>query len=108
MGIPLNELQVFRNFEEMANDVLQMANQFMQDRVLYITTMIESEQTILKVLDNQNGSLIPEGLTIDVLQTVCNRVDVENNLPLIFEDISSESCFDHMREALCQLTSILM
>ena len=74
MGIPLNELQVYRNFEEMANDVLQMANEFMQDRVVYITTMTDSKQTILKVLDNQTGSLIPEGLTLDLFQTVCSRV----------------------------------
>ena len=100
MGIPLNELQVYSNFEEMANDVLQMANEFMQDRVVYITTMTDSKQTILKVLDNQTGSLIPEGLTLDLFQTVCSRVDSDNNSPLIFEDISSESCFNHMREAL--------
>ena len=43
MGIPLNELQVYRNFEEMANDVLQMANEFMQDRVVYITNMTTQE-----------------------------------------------------------------
>ncbi|MFD2611417.1 sensor domain-containing diguanylate cyclase [Paenibacillus gansuensis] len=100
MAISLSELGMYRNFDEMADDVLQMANEVMQDKLVYISALTAAQQIILKVLENHNGSIIPEGLAINREQTVCNRIDFEHNAPLIFEDISKESCLEPMRELL--------
>ncbi|WP_426448385.1 diguanylate cyclase domain-containing protein [Paenibacillus sp. S-38] len=100
MAISANELQMYTNFEELANDILQMANEFMQDKLIFLSAMTDTHQIILKVLDNNSGSRITEGLALELTGTVCKRIDFDNRVPLIYEDMSKEPCLDDVRGAL--------
>ncbi|WP_166240200.1 sensor domain-containing diguanylate cyclase [Paenibacillus turpanensis] len=98
--ISSNELQLYTNFEELANDVLQMASEFMKDKLIFLSAITQTQQLILKVLDNNSGSRITEGMELDIQGTVCQRIDFDNRMPLIYEDMSKESCLDDVRNVI--------
>ncbi|MBB3111407.1 diguanylate cyclase (GGDEF)-like protein [Paenibacillus phyllosphaerae] len=100
MAISSDELLMYRKFEELADDILQMANEIMPDKLLFVSAITDTHQLILKVLDNNTGSLISEGMTVELTGTVCRRVDFENRKPLIYEDMSKEPCLEDVRETL--------
>ncbi|GFZ80211.1 hypothetical protein GCM10008018_27280 [Paenibacillus marchantiophytorum] len=100
MPIPLNEIQFYKNFDELAKDVLDMAKEFMPDRLIYLTTFTETQQIILKLSETNTSIQISEGMIIERNDTVCNRIDFEKSLPLIFEDMSRETNLDDLRKAL--------
>ncbi|KZZ84352.1 sensor domain-containing diguanylate cyclase [Bacillus sp. SJS] len=87
MEIHLNELNMYKNFEEMASDILEMANEFMPDKLIFLSAMTDSEQIILKVRDNQTNIKVWEGMRMDLLDTACNRIDFDRNEPLIIENV---------------------
>jgi two-component system cell cycle response regulator len=39
MLIPLNELQFYKNFDELARDILEMAKETMPDRLIYFSRL---------------------------------------------------------------------
>ncbi|UKS28568.1 diguanylate cyclase [Paenibacillus sp. HWE-109] len=100
MSIPLNEIQFYKNFDELARDVLDMAKEFMPDRLIYLTTFTETQQIILKLSETNTSIYISEGMIIERNDTVCNRIDFEKSIPLIFEDMSRETNLDNLRKAL--------
>lgn len=100
MGIPLNELQKYHNFDELASDILEMAHEFMPDKTIFLSTFSETEQIILKVLEQNSEVNINEGSTIALPDTVCNRIDFERNEPLVYEDMSKENRLTYLRDTL--------
>ncbi|AZB41761.1 sensor domain-containing diguanylate cyclase [Bacillus sp. FJAT-42376] len=90
MGIPLNELQMYKGFDELAADILEMANEFMPDKLIFISTLTETEQIILKVLDSHISINVKEGMRVNLPETACNQMDFNRNTPLIFEDMTKE------------------
>lgn len=100
MIISLNELKFYKNFDELAMDVLDMAKEFIPERLIYLTTFIDKQQIILKLSENNESILINEGMVIEINETVCNRVDFDTNTPLVFEDMSKETSLDDLRKAL--------
>ncbi|RHW33980.1 sensor domain-containing diguanylate cyclase [Lysinibacillus yapensis] len=100
MMITLQELQVYRNFDELANDVLDLAKEILPDKLIYLTAFSDGQQIILKLSDENTQILLSEGMVINLEETVCNRVDFERNQPLIFEDIKKEPCLDDLKEIL--------
>lgn len=100
MLISLSELQFYKNFDELAMDVLDMAKEFMPERLIYLTTFTEKQQIILKLSEKNASIQINEGMVIEINETVCNRIDFDTNTPLMFEDMSKETCLDDLREAL--------
>ncbi|OCT12884.1 diguanylate cyclase [Paenibacillus pectinilyticus] len=100
MQIPLKELQFYKNFDELARDILDMAKEFMPDRLIYLTTFTDKHQVIIKLSETSREIHIIEGMVIEITETVCNRIDFDNNRPLIFEDMSKETKLDDLRKAL--------
>ncbi|WP_338113349.1 diguanylate cyclase domain-containing protein [Paenibacillus allorhizoplanae] len=98
--IPLNELQFYKNFDELAKDILEMAKETMPDRLIYLTSLTKKQQIILKLSESNEKIAINEGMVIKINETVCNRIDFENNAPLVFEDMSREANLDDLRQAL--------
>lgn len=97
MVIPLHELQMYQNFDELARDVLDLAKEILPDKLIYLSSFTDSEQVILK-LSNINPNIhVSEGTAIKLNQTVCNRIDFEKNQPLVFEDTSKEASLDDLR-----------
>lgn len=100
MLIALNELQFYKNFDELAQDILEMAKETMPDRLIYLTNFTKKQQIILKLSESNENIGIHEGMVIEINETVCNRIDFENNAPLVFEDMSKEANLDDLRQAL--------
>ncbi|WP_419961758.1 diguanylate cyclase domain-containing protein [Psychrobacillus sp. BM2] len=100
MVVTLQELQMYRNFDELASDVLDLAKEIMPDKLIYLTSFSEKEQIILKLSNIDTSILLTEGMVINLNETVCNRVDFDENQPLIYEDIREETCPDDLRNRL--------
>lgn len=100
MPLQLNELQFYKNFDELARDVLEMAKESMPDRLVYLTSLNKQQQIILKLSESHADIGIHEGMVIEANETVCNRIDFVNNTPLVLEDMSIETNLDNLRAAL--------
>ena len=48
MVITLQELQMYRNFDELASDVLDLAKEILPDKLIYLTSFSDTQQIILK------------------------------------------------------------
>lgn len=98
--ISLQELQMYRNFDELSSDVLDLAKEILPDKLIYLTSFTEKQQIILKLSDLETNILLTEGMVINLNETACNRVDFVNNQPLIYEDISEGTCSNDLRNIL--------
>lgn len=103
MGIPLKELEMYNDFYELANDVLDLASEIMPDKLIYLTTFRDKQQIILKLSNVDTSILLTEGMVININETVCNRIDFEKKRPLIYEDIRDGSCPNDLRNLLEQV-----
>lgn len=102
MGIPINEIQLYKNFNELAIDILELAKEVMPDRLLFLSTLTNEQQIILKLSEQNSNIQINEGMTIPINETVCHRIDFKKGIPLVFEDLSKEPCLDDIREVLLE------
>lgn len=102
MDLPINEFRFYKNFNELAMDILELAKEVMPDRLLFLSTITNKQQTILKLSEQNRNIAISEGMTIPLSETVCHRIDFNRGLPLVFEDISKEPCLDDIREVLTE------
>ncbi|MFJ8235557.1 diguanylate cyclase domain-containing protein [Ureibacillus sp. NPDC094379] len=100
MVITLQELQMYRNFDELASDVLNLAKEILPDKLIYLTSFSDKQQIILKLSNVDTSILLTEGMVINLNETVCNRVDFERKQPLIYEDIWKATCSDDLRKIL--------
>lgn len=100
MNSMIQELQMYNNFDELADDVLHLARQIMPGKLIYLTSLGESEQVILKVSDPNSEVLVTEGLVVPIQSSVCNRIDFDNNRPLIYENIQQELDSAALRESV--------
>ena len=100
MGIRLNEIKMYKNFDELAQDILDMAQEFFPEKLIFLSSFSEHKQIILKLSDNQTSIALSEGKAIELNQTVCNRIDFSQNKPLMFEDIMSEPLLVDLRNML--------
>ena len=94
------ELQMYKNFDELANDVLELAKEILPDQLIYLTSLSDSQQVILKLSNEDTSIAVAEGLVLNLNETLCNRVDFQNNQPLIYEDIQKESSLEKFQQKL--------
>ncbi|MTH54923.1 diguanylate cyclase [Bacillus mangrovi] len=88
MDIYLDEVEMYRDFDELAADLLNMANELIPDKLIFLSTLTDTKQIVLKVMDHHTDIAIKEGMQADLPETACSRIDFEQNEPLVFEDIS--------------------
>ena len=91
MVITVEDLQMYKNFDELAEDVLDLAKEILPDQLIYLTSFSDTQQIILKLSDLDTSILLTEGMKIDLEETVCDRIDFERKQPLIYEDVK-EAC----------------
>ncbi|MDV2886824.1 diguanylate cyclase [Alkalihalophilus pseudofirmus] len=103
MGIPLHEIQLYKNFDDLAKELLDLAKQIMPGKLIYLNALNDKQQTILKLSDTNTEILISEGMVIDLNETLCHRVNFENNRPLIYEDLNKEDWLGDLEEALVEV-----
>ncbi|MDN7246105.1 sensor domain-containing diguanylate cyclase [Planococcus shenhongbingii] len=100
MAITLQELQMYKNFDELASDVLDLAKEILPDQLIYLTSFSDTQQIILKLSNYDTEILLTEGMMINLSDTVCDRIDFENKQPLVYEDIREQTCPSDLRNTL--------
>ncbi|MDN4494422.1 sensor domain-containing diguanylate cyclase [Ureibacillus sp. BA0131] len=94
---------MYKNFDELASDVLALAKEILPDKLIYINSLNDKQQIILKLSDTNTSILVTEGMVINLNETLCNRIDFERNEPLIYEDISRETCLNGLKRTLADV-----
>ncbi|MBT2583930.1 sensor domain-containing diguanylate cyclase [Planococcus sp. ISL-109] len=100
MAVALEELERYKNFDELARDVLDLAKEIMPDQLIYLSSVSDTQQIILKLSNDDSNILVTEGMVINLNETVCNRIDFEKKQPLIYENIREEIGSDDLRKVL--------
>lgn len=103
MAKTLQEVQMFNNFDELANDLLNLATEIMPDKLIYLTSIVDKEQFILKLSKHDSEIQISEGMVFNLDDTVCNRIDFDAYQPLVLENIREEIGSDKLIELLKQV-----
>jgi len=100
MGISLNEVNMYKNFDELAQDILEMAQEFFPGKLLFLSNFSNNKQIILKLSDKDTDISLSEGMSIELNQTVCNKIDFKQNKPLMIEDVKNEPGLVDLRNML--------
>lgn len=100
MGISLNEINMYKNFDELAQDILEMAQEFFPGKLLFLSNFSNNKQIILKLSDKDTDISLSEGMSIELNQTVCNKIDFKQNKPLMIEDVKNEPALVDLRDML--------
>lgn len=96
METQLEELKRCKNFDELARDVLNLAKQVLPEQLFYLSVFSNTQQFILKLSNERANIHIVEGMVVDLDQSVCKRIDFENNQALIYEDINEDCLIDEV------------
>lgn len=99
MVIAVEELQMYKNFDELAEDLLDLAKEILPEQLIYLTSFSDTQQIILKLSDLDTSILLTEGMQIDLEETVCDRIDFERKQPLIYENVK-DACPSDLKEIL--------
>ncbi|WP_251047453.1 sensor domain-containing diguanylate cyclase [Planococcus sp. ISL-110] len=91
------ELQMYKNFDELARDVLDLAKEILPDQLIYLSSLSDTQQVVLKLSNEDTNILVTEGMVINLNDTVCNRIDFDEKQPLIYEDMREESSLADIR-----------
>ncbi|WP_416144003.1 hypothetical protein [Planococcus koreensis] len=86
----LQEVERYRNFDELAQDVLDLAKEILPEQLIYLTSFNDTQQIILKLSNDDSGILVREGMVINLDETLCNRIDFDKQQPLIYENVQKE------------------
>ncbi|MBU7593052.1 sensor domain-containing diguanylate cyclase [Metabacillus halosaccharovorans] len=100
MGISLNEINMYKKFDELAQDILEMAQEFFPGKLLFLSNFSNNKQIILKLSDKDTDISLSEGMSIELNQSVCKRIDFKQNKPLMIEDVKNEPVLDDLRNML--------
>lgn len=103
MKSPTQDLQMYQNFDELAQDVIELTKEIMPDKLIYLTSIVDQEQVILKLSDENSTILLSEGMVFDLNDTVCNRINFERQQPLIYENAQVEIESEKLQELLKQV-----
>lgn len=100
METQLEELQRYENFDDLANDVLDLAKEILPDQLFYLSVFSDTQQFILKLSNERTNIHITEGMVVDLNQSVCKRVDFEKNQPLVYENVNKDCSIDEVKTLL--------
>ncbi|WP_058763126.1 diguanylate cyclase domain-containing protein [Exiguobacterium chiriqhucha] len=100
MNKQFEELKMYESFDELANDVLDLANEILPEQMFYLTAFTDSQQVILKLSNQKSSIQITENMVVDLSNSVCNRIDFENNQPLRYEDIKRDCDVEEVERLL--------
>ncbi|MFC4714081.1 diguanylate cyclase domain-containing protein [Planococcus dechangensis] len=81
------ELEMYKNFDELAEDVIDLAKEILPDQLFYLSSISEAQQMILKHSPNDTTIPIAEGLVLNLDDSLCSRVDFKTKQPLVYEDV---------------------
>ena len=94
------ELQMYKNFNELASDVLDLAKEILPDQLIYLSSVSDTQQVILKLSNEDTSILVTEGMVLNLNETLCKRIDFEEKQPLVYEDTRKESSLTNFQDRL--------
>jgi len=97
------ELQMYKNFNELANDLLDLAKEILPGHLIYLTSHSDTQQVILKFSNEDTSIVVGEGLVLNLNDTLCNRINFQENEPLVYEDTKKESSLTGLQSKLDQM-----
>lgn len=100
MTIQFEELKMYTKFDDLADDLLDLAKEILPEQLFYLSAIDDAEQLILKLSDEQTSMRVAEGMVIDLNHSLCNRIDFTTNQPLVYEDVTKEPILADMRGVL--------
>lgn len=100
MRTQFEELKMYESFDELANDVLDLANEILPEQMFYLTAFTDSQQVILKLSNQKSSIQITENMVVDLSNSVCGRIDFENNQPLRYEDVKRDCDVEEVERLL--------
>ncbi len=92
----LQEMTLYRNFNELADDVLELAKEILPDQLLYLTTIEENQQMILRLSNDHQRIEIRAGQVFEMEKTLCRHINFEKNEPIWYESISDDERLDRV------------
>lgn len=95
--VTFRELEMYKNFDELAEDVIGLAKEILPEQLFYLSSISEAQQIVLKHSPNGTSIPIAEGMVFDLNDTICQRVDFANKQPLMFEDTEQARELDDVR-----------
>ncbi len=102
MHILKQEIALYENFNELAQDVLDLAQTILPNKAIYINYLNQNQQITLKISNHNTRVSLREGMTIQVDKGLCHMVDFENNKPLIYEDIQQVEHLDALKDSFAK------
>ncbi|WP_214752466.1 sensor domain-containing diguanylate cyclase [Exiguobacterium sp. s16] len=100
MMTQVEELKMYESFDELANDVLDLAKEILPEQMFYLSAFSDTQQFVLKLSNEKSSILIKEGMVVDLNNSVCKRIDFETNQPLIYEDVQQDCPIDEVKGLL--------
>lgn len=100
MNIHFEELKMYTKFDDLADDLLDLAKEILPEQLFYLSAINETEQLIIKLSEEQTRMPVTEGMVIDLNYSLCQRIDFQTKQPLIYEDVTKDRSLDGMREVL--------
>jgi len=100
MRTQFEELKMYESFDELANDVLDLAHEILPEQMFYLTAFTDSQQVILKLSNQKSSIQITENMVVDLSNSVCGRIDFENNQPLRYEDVKRDCDVEEVERLL--------
>lgn len=94
------DIPFYRNFDELAEDVIDLAKEILPDKLIYLSSLSDSEQVILKVSDEHADIAISEGMTVPLENSVCHRINFKAQRPLQYPDVENDMESTHLRSLL--------
>lgn len=94
------ELEMYKNFNELASDLLDLAKEILPEQLIYLSSINDTQQVVLKFSNDNTSINITEGMIVNLNETLCQRIDFERKQPLIYQDISKESSLDDFKNTL--------
>ncbi|WP_249222053.1 sensor domain-containing diguanylate cyclase [Planococcus alpniumensis] len=98
--VTFRELEMYKNFDELAEDVIDLAKEILPDQLFYLSSISEAQQIILKHSPNDTTIPIAEGLVLNLEDSLCSRIDFKNKQPLVYEDVKDGHALGAFEEKL--------
>ncbi|EMF47058.1 hypothetical protein B481_1454 [Planococcus halocryophilus Or1] len=100
MSTIFQELETYKNFDELARDVLDLAKEILPNQLIYISSISDTQQVILKISNETTSIVATEGIMLNLNDSICRGIDFEKKQPLIYEKILEESSLADLKNGL--------
>ncbi|MEZ0481249.1 sensor domain-containing diguanylate cyclase [Planococcus sp. SSTMD024] len=100
MMVTFRELEMYKNFDELAEDVIGLAKEILPDQLVYLSSISDDQQMILRLSPNDTTIPVEEGMVINLEDSLCSRIDFKHKQPLVYEDVKDGHALGMFEEKL--------